>query len=486
MTVDGVEKRRRTQRRLIGFFAGIAALVITIVTLPPGGMSPEAWRVAGLAMLMAIFWITEPIPIPATALVPLVALPMLNLASGKDAAAPYADPVIFLFLGGFVLGIAMQRWGLHKRIGISVVSFVGTSPNRLLGGFLFATAFISMWVNNTSTAIMMLPVALSVIAYLGEGRARGEEGFGQLDTALVLAVAYASTIGGLGTLIGSTPTALLAAYMAREHGIEIGFGTWMVIGVPVVVTMILAVWAVLARLYPAPASLGARAAEAIASELAALGRIRAPEIRTGLVVMATALAWILQPLVEKTLPGFTDTTIAIGGALAMFIVPSGDAKGGPLLIWRDLDDLPWGVLILFGGGLSLAAAIGTSGLAAWLGAQMQAFAAWPLVFLIAAATLGMLLLTELMSNTAASAIFVPLGGAVALGLGLDPMLLTVPLALAAGCSFMLPVGTPPNAIVYASGRVTIAQMALAGFWLNLIGLVVITAATMLTADWLFK
>lgn len=483
MTVDDIEGPRRARRRLIGLFAGLAALGVTLVTLPPDGMSPEAWSVAGLALLMALWWITEAIPLPATALVPLIALPVLGIADGKAAAAPYADPVIFLFFGGFVLGIGMMRWGLHKRIGISVVAAVGTSPIRLLGGFLFATAFISMWVNNTSTTMMMLPVALSVIAYLSAGKSREEAGLGGLDTALVLAVAWAASIGGVGTLIGSTPNALLAAYMAREHGMQIGFGTWMLVGVPVVIVMTLACWGLLAWLFPAPAGLGARAGEAIRSELGALGPISTPEVRVAIIIVLTAIAWILRPALEPYLPGLSDTGIAIAGALAMLIAPSG--RGGAILKWADLRDLPWGVLILFGGGMSLADAISTSGLAAWLGQIMQALSVLPLILIITIATLGMLVITELMSNTAASAIFVPLGGAVALGLAIDPMLLTMPLALGASLAFMLPVGTPPNAIAFGSGRVTVGQMALGGALLNLASLATIVGATWLMADWLF-
>jgi sodium-dependent dicarboxylate transporter 2/3/5 len=472
-------------RGRIGFAVGLLALGLTLVLPAPEGMPPEAFRVAGLVALMAIWWISEPIPIPATALIPLVALPLLGVASGREAAAPYADPVVFLFLGGFVLGFGMQISGLHRRIGISVVAMAGASPTLLLGGFLFATAFLSMWVNNTATTAMMLPVALSVIAYLGEGRARGEEGFGGLDTSLVLATAYAASIGGLGTLIGSTPNAFLAGYMARAHGIEIGFAQWMAIGVPVVVLMIIATWLILARLFPAPATLGAGAAEAIAGQRDALGPITQPEFRAAAIVLATACAWIARPAIETYAAAITDTTIAIAGALLMFLVPSGRGDGRGILVWEDLRDLPWGVLLLFGGGLSLAFAIGESGLAAWLGSQMQALSAWPVLALVAAATLGMLLATELMSNTAASAIFIPIGGAVAVSLALDPALLCVPLAMAATCAFMLPVGTPPNAIVYGSGRVTIGQMAWAGMWLNLVGTAIIVAATMLFAGRLF-
>lgn len=468
-----------------GLILGAVLLAaVTVVPAPPG-MPPQAWQVAGIALLMAAWWITEALPIPATALLPLALFPLLGIATMRDAAAPYADPVIFLFLGGFIIGTGMQRWMLHKRIGLRAIMLIGTAPRRLIGGFMLSTALLSMWISNSATAIMMLPVAVSVLALLDRDPDADAESRANLGVALMLAVAYGASIGGLGTLIGTPPNALLAAYMAREHGVTIGFAQWMVLGLPLVAVMLAGSWLILVRLHPARGSIGTSATPAFAAELEKLGPMTPAEVRVAIVFGLTALAWITRPAYAALVPGVDDTTIAIAGALALFLLPSGMPQGGRLLAWDDLTSLPWGVLILFGGGLSLAGAIGASGLAAWLGAAMGALASWPGLLIVAAATLAMIFLTELTSNTASAATFLPVGGAVAIGLGIDVATLTVPLALAASCAFMLPVATPPNAIVFASGRITIAQMARAGFLINLLGTIVIVALSYPLAGLLF-
>lgn len=471
--------------RLFGIFVGLALLVLTLVTPPPAGLSPEAWRVAGIALLMASWWITEALPIPATALLPLILFPLLGISSVRDAAAPYADPVIFLFLGGFIIGAGMQRWDLHRRLGLNAVLRFGTSPVRLVGGFMLASAALSMWVSNSATAIMMLPVAISVLALFDrQGSVTGEARHA-LGVVMMLAVAYGASIGGLGTLIGTPPNALLAAYMAREHGVIIGFAQWMMLGVPLVVVLLAGTWFLLVRLHPAIAGVKVDAAGVVEGELAKLGALSAAEKRVACVFVLTALAWVTRPLTSVYIPALDDTMIAIAGALALFMIPSGMPEGGRLIAWDDLAALPWGVLILFGGGLSLAGAIASSGLAAWFGDAMKAAGHWPLILLVALATVAMIFLTELTSNTASAAAFLPFGGAVAIGIGIDPLLLTVPLALAASCAFMLPVATPPNAIVFASGRITVAEMARAGLYLNLFASVVIVGLCYPLVTWLF-
>jgi sodium-dependent dicarboxylate transporter 2/3/5 len=458
---------------------------MTFVLPPPPGMAPAAWNVAGVAMLMAIWWVTGPIPIPATALVPLVLFPLLGVSPIREAAAPYADPVIFLFLGGFILGIAMQRWNLHTRIGLSVLAKVGTSPDRLLAGILIATAFVSMWVSNTSSAIMMLPVAMSILALYDTHAKTDEVSRRNLGIVLVLAVAYASSIGGLGTLIGTPTNALLRGYMQREHGVELGFAQWMVLGVPLVIVMLAACWFVLTRMYPVAAGAGADARGVVGDQLRRLGRVSAAEKRVAAVFATTAIAWITRPAFAGLLPQVDDTVIATAAALAVFFIPSGMKDGRRLLTWDDLAAMPWGVLLLFGGGLSLAAGIGSSGLDDWVGMSLGALDNWPIFFVVAAAAVAMIFLTELTSNTASAAAFLPLGGAIALGLGFDPLLMTIPLTLAASCGFMMPVGTPPNAIAYGSGRITVGQMVRAGIWLNLIGIVLILAVSYAIVGWLF-
>jgi sodium-dependent dicarboxylate transporter 2/3/5 len=468
-----------------GLVIGVVLLAAVLVLPAPAGMQPEAWRVAGVALLMAAWWLTEAAPIPATALIPLLLFPLLGIAAIKDAAAPYADPIIFLFLGGFVLGTAMQRWELHRRIGLHAIVLVGTTPSRLVGGFMLATALLSMWISNTATTIMMMPVAVSVLVLFDQHGGTDEQSRRNLGVVLMLAVGYAASIGGLGTLIGTPPNALLAAYMSREHGVTIGFAQWMVLGIPVMALMLVGAWLILTRVYPVAGDTGGSAQRAVHAELEALGPISAAELRVAWVFGLTALAWVTRPLYAGLVTGISDTVIAIAGALALFLVPSGVPKGGRLLGWDDVSRLPWGVLILFGGGLSLADAISSSGLAAWLGTLMTALASWPVLLIVAAAAIAMLFLTELTSNTASTATFLPIGGAIAVGIGLDPLMLTVPLALAASCAFMLPVATPPNAIVFASGRLTITQMARVGWWINLLGAVVIVAVSYPLVGWLF-
>lgn len=476
---DGQAGAAGKHPRAVGLLVALGAFVLLLVLPAPTGMSPEAWRVTAVAVLMAVLWVTEALPLAATSLVPLVAFPLLGIARAKDAAAPYADPLIFLFLGGFVLGLGLQRWNLHRRIALAIVGRLGTSPARLVGGFLLATAFLSMWVSNTATAVMMLPVALSVIGLVegaADGGSAGERR--NLAVGLLLAVAYGASIGGLATLIGTPPNALLAAYMARTHGVEVGFAQWMALGVPLSLVMLALAWVLLAKvMYPVAAGAVAGAEEAVGREARGLGPLSGPELRVGLIFLLTALAWVFRPLVADYVPGLDDTVIAIAAALALFALPSGAPGGGRLLDWGAAREVPWGVLLLFGGGLSLAAAIADSGLAEWLGALIQGLGGLPTVLVVLAATLAIIFLTELTSNTATAAAFLPLVGSAAVGLGLDPFLLAVPVALAASCAFMLPVATPPNAIVYGSGHLAIADMARVGLWLNLLGTLVITAAT---------
>lgn len=479
------ETELKGRGRNFGTILGIAALTAVLLVPPPADMPVAAWRVAGVACLMATWWITEALPIPATALIPLVLFPLLDVGAMRQSAAPYADPIIFLFLGGFIIGIGMQRWALHKRIGLRAIMLMGTTPHRLIGGFMLSTAALSMWISNSATAIMMLPVAASVLALLKQNESANEVSRNNLSVALMLAVAYGASIGGLGTLIGTPPNALLAAYMAREHGVTIGFAQWMVLGLPLVVVMLIGAWLILTHLHPVSESIGINAGQAIHAELEKHGAMTAAEVRVACVFSLTALGWICRPLYSGFAPALDDTTIAIAGALALFLIPSGMPEGGRLVTWDDLRALPWGVLILFGGGLSLADAITNSGLATWLGATMGALASWPTILLIAVATFAMIFLTELTSNTASAATFLPIGGAIAVGNGIDPLALTVPLALAASCAFMLPVATPPNAIVFSSGQVTVAQMAHAGLWINLLGGVAIVVLCHLLAERLF-
>lgn len=472
----------RGKEQTWGAILGIALFVGVLLIPVPSDMPLQAWRVVAVAVLMAVWWTSEALPLPVTAMIPLVLFPLLGISSALDAAAPYADPIIFLLLGGFIIGAAMQRWSLHKRIGLLAILCIGTTPSRLIGGFMLGTALLSMWVSNSATAIMMLPVAVSIAALFERPDPSTLVAHHNFSLALMLAVAYGASIGGLGTLIGTPPNAVLAAYMAREHGVTIGFAQWMGLAVPLVVVMLVGTWIILVRLHPVDGQIGLDAEQLVQTKLKEMGPLTAADRRVACVFAVTALAWLLRPVYSDFAPGLGDSQIAILSAVVIFLLPSGTPAGGRLLAWEDLKELPWGVLILLGGGLSLAGAIGSTGLAAWLAGIMSAIAHWPVLLIIATATVGMIFLTEFTSNTASAATFLPVGAALAVGIGVDPIMLTVPLALAASCAFMLPVATPPNAIVFASGRITIRQMVYAGFWINILGsIAVLGTSYLLTA-----
>lgn len=451
----------------IPIFVGLG-LFFTLLALPvPEGLSVEGWRVVAVAVLMITWWITEAIPIPATSLLPVALLPTLGATSGKNAGAPYGDPIIFLFLGGFILALAMERWNLHRRIALNIVSRTGSQQHMIIAGFMIATAFISMWVSNTATAVMMLPVALSVAKLL-----EGTGSSSKFPLALMLAIAYAASIGGVATLIGTPPNALLAGMLNQTYGYDLGFARWMIVGVPVMLIMLVGTWVVLTKVTIRLDTSEIPGADALfKSQIAELGNWSKPEIRVGIIFLLTASAWIFREPLSGFVPGLNDTSIAIFAALSLFLVPSGHKEGGALVDWKTANRLPWGVLVLFGGGLSLAAAVVSTGLDTWIGDQMGGMAqGLPLILVVMMITAVVLILTEFTSNTATGAAFIPLVAALAVGLGENPLLLTAPAALAASLAFMLPVATPPNAIVFGSGHVTIPQMAKNGALLNVLGL----------------
>jgi solute carrier family 13 (sodium-dependent dicarboxylate transporter), member 2/3/5 len=462
-------------RQRIGLAAGPLIPLALLLLDPPAGMSLQAWRTAALGLFMATWWITEAVPIPATALTPLVLFPLLGVLPLGATAAPYANPVIFLFMGGFVLALAMQRTDLHRRVALAVVRAVGVGPQRVVFGFMAATAFLSMWVSNTACTVMMLPIGVSVAQLVRPESREGRMDF-NFGIALMLGIAYAASIGGLATLIGTPPNALLAAFMLESYGFEIGFAQWLLVGVPLAAVALPLAWLVLVRLaFPIDIAEIPGGQQRIASEYEKLGPISRAERAVGVIFVATATLWIVRPLLDPYVPGLSDARIAIAAALATFLVPVNLPRGEFLMDWRTAERLPWGVLILFGGGLALAEAVTRSGLAGWIGAALGGAQAWPTVLVVLAVTAVVVFLTELTSNTATAATFLPLVASLAIALGQSPLLLAVPAALAASCAFMLPVATPPNAIVYGSGYVTIPQMSRAGLWLNLIFIALITA-----------
>lgn len=426
---------------------------------------------------MAVWWMTEAIPIPATALLPLVLFPVLGIADERSAAAPYANPLIFLFLGGFLIAIAMERWQLHRRLALNIIRILGTRPHALVAGFTVAGAFLSMWVSNTATVLMMLPIGLSVVALVRKDDDSRDSNFA---INLMLVIAYSSSIGGMATLIGTPPNAFFAGFMLETYDREIGFVEWMGFALPIVLVALPLMYLVLTRLiYPITIKEIPGGRDYILEQLREIGAMKQPEKSVALVFAATAVLWITRPLLQTYVPGLTDPGVAMTMALLLFLIPADVRQGQFLLDWDDAKSVPWGVLLLFGGGLSLAAAIDNTGLATWLGERMTLLADWPLLLIIVAVTGVIVLLTELTSNTATAAAFLPIAASVSVGLGYDPAMLAIPAVLAASCAFMLPVATPPNAIIYGSSFVTIPQMARAGMALNVIFTLLISLATYL-------
>jgi len=460
--------------QIIGLTLGVVFLLMTRILPAPESMGSEAWAALGLMLLMATWWATEAIPIPVTALLPIVLVPAMGLGSISEATSSYAHPIIFLFLGGFTLGLAMQRWNLHRRIALLTLRAVGHRPKRQIAGFMLATAFLSMWVSNTATTIMMLPVGLSVVAMMEDSE---PEAVHRYAISLLLAIAYSASIGGIATLIGTPPNALLAAYLSESQGVEVGFAQWMLMGVPVTLVMLTLVWWRLTRQdFALGESVGG--GQLIQDELARLGPMSRGEKLVTAVFLLTAACWIFRPLLSAGLmPWLSDTGIAIAAAIAMFLVPVNAAERTFVLDWESASKLPWGVLLLFGGGLAMAGAIGSSGLADWIAQALSVTSTLPLIAMMALSAAAVIYLTEVTSNTATAAAFLPLLGALAVSQGLSPLLLTVPAAIVASCAFMMPVATPPNAIVFSSGHLQVSDMIRAGFPLSIASIIVVTLMT---------
>ncbi len=480
--------------RLLALFGGPVVFVLLFLSVPDSYTTHEGTLAnlglagsisAGLAGWMAVWWLTEAMPLSVTALLPLVVLPLSGAFAMKTASAPYAHPLIFLFLGGFLLALALERCGLHRRFALVTLRAVGQRPDRIVGGFMLVTALLSMWVSNTATAMMMLPIATSVLLLL-----RNQESENSLAIALFLGIAYAASIGGMGTLIGTPPNLYLASF-AREHlHIEISFVRWLAIGIPfVVLALPLAWWLLTRRLFRLEQKAIPGAAELIEAKYNELGPMSRGERATLVVFLLTALAWVTRPLLlsiniagVSPLEHLTDTGVALIAAVALFVVPG---SNGPLMDWKTALRIPWGILLLFGGGLSLAMALDSSGLGAYLGSIVGSLGVPPGLAIVVVVTTLVVFLTELTSNTATATTLLPILAGIAPGMGLHPLLLAIPATLAASCAFMMPVATPPNAIVFGTGRVPISQMARAGLWLNIGGIVLITLVVWLLAGPVF-
>ncbi len=463
-------RRARSNWQTAALVAGPLAAAVIANVAPPTGFDAQAWIVVALVLWMGIWWLSEAVPLPVTALLPLIFLPLADVEPIGKVAANYAHPLFFLFLGGFMIAAAMQACGLNKRIALYIVGLSGNRADRVIGGFMLATAGLSMWISNTATTVMMYAVALSIMQSSAEDGDRPVvERFG---ITLMLGIAYAASIGGVGTLIGTPPNAIFASIMEKNYGIEISFATWMMLAMPLVIIMLPTAWLILTRfgLLERTADIGG-VLPALNDERSALGPMQLKEKAVAALFVAAIIGWVFsRQIAELTGLPVTDTTIALIAASLLFIVPLSRRMDDFMLDWSAVKNLPLGLLLVFGGGLALADAISTSGLAQVVGDALSGFDFGGRVLVVFLTIAVVIALTEFTSNTASAATFIPILAATAVGLGFDPIVLALPAALAASMAFMLPVATPPNTIVYSYEPLKIDDMIRFGFWLNLAAL----------------
>lgn len=477
--------------RRIGLFAGPALALIIFLLMPEqyasiGGdliaMEHSTRTIAAVVGWMAVWWITEAIPVYATALLPLALLPAIGGLSIREVSAPYANEVIYLYLGGFVVALSMQRWQLHKRVAFSALRLAGNTPRRIIGTFMAIAATGSMWISNTATTMMLLPVVLSVIALVAEREDMpSNQENRNLATGLLFGTAYGAIIGGIGTIVGTPPNVFVASFLQSQLNIEISFARWMSFGVPIVLVFVPLGWLLLTRwLLPVGEKPVEGVEELIDREQKNLGPMTTPEWRVLWVFLIMATLWITRPLISnleigglQPFSGLSDSGVAIIAALSLFCIPSG-RQNEALVDWATAQKLPWGMLLLYGGGLSLAAMMDRYGVSSYVGSLAIGMGGLPQVMIVLSVLAIMMLLTELTSNTATTATLVPIFAAIAPAFNMDPLWLIIPAGLGASCAFMLPVATPPNAIIFSTERFTIGQMVRAGIWFNLLGLLVIS------------
>jgi len=484
--IESSEKKALETHQLVGRVLGPAIFILMLIADQWQMVMPtEAWRAAAIGLWMAVWWATEAIPVPVTAFLPIIIFAPLGITTLKDAAAPYANPIIYLYLGGFLMAMSLERWNLHRRIALAILDRTGSDGRRLIGGFMLVCAMLSMWMTNTATTMMLLPIVLSVVVViLDNAKDLSQREKHDFQLAMLLGLAYSASIGGLATLIGTPPNALLVGFMAENYGIEISFARWMLVGVPVSMLMLPIAWILLTRvLFP----VNIPASDAVSDHLhkmrEELGPMTTAERRIAVIFGTVIFSWMLRKPITGWLDitGVSDSGIVMTAALLLFLLPSGNRERPQLMTWQYASRLPWGVLVLFGGGLSLAAVVSNSGLALWLGESLAPLNAWGVAVLVIAAVTMVIFLTELTSNLATAATLLPVMGAIAIQAGLPPIVLTVPITIAASCAFMLPVATPPNAIVFSTGMISIPQMVRAGVLLNIIGVIIVTIVSLYLA-----
>ena len=457
---------------------------------PPETMPLSAWHTAIAAILMAIWWCTEAVHVSVTAIVPLAIFPLLGIGDIKTVAAPYANPIIYLFMGGFVIALAVEKWGLHKRIALTILTSVGKSGPAIVGGFMLASAIISMWVMNTSTTLMLLPIGVSVVKIVSESADElNDTQKHNFQLAVLLGIAYSATIGGMATIVGTAPNAFFVGFMKENGFTEIGFGQFMLVGFPLTLVMLPLAWFAITHIvFPIKFSTSDATRNHLYKLRADLGLMSIAEKRVSVVFASAAFLWMTRPLLNmlSIFSGLSDAGIAMIAATILFLIPSANKNDPYLMKWETMSKLPWGLLILFGGGLSLASSVAQTGLADWIGESLVVLGGAGTIVLVIVITTLIAFLTELTSNTATTGTFLPVVAALAIGISVDPLIFALPATLAASCAFMLPVATPPNGIVYGSGYIRIPEMVKAGFVLNIIGIVVLSILALIVAPIVFN
>ena len=479
--------------KIAGLFLGPVFFLLVVFGSDDTMLAPGAWKVLGMAAWMVTWWVSEAVPIPVTALLPLIMFPVLGVFDIRESTAPYASPIIFLFMGGFFIALGLEKHGLHKRIALNLIRITGTHANGIILGFMIATAFLSMWISNTATTVMMLPIAMSVINLMVESDSvqlddHNPRSFQLFSLGLLLSIAYSANIGGTATIIGTPPNIVLVGYLKEIIDYDMEFSKWMLVGIPVSFTMLMFTYLLITKvLFPNRLGVIKGSGEVLRKQLLDLGKMSMEERLVAFVFTMTALGWIFKNYINLLLGGeyLNDTVTAMSGGVLMFLIPVNLKKGIFLMKWEDTRRMPWGILILFGGGLCLAKGMETTGLIQLIGDAISGSAHLQIWFIITILITIMLFMTELMSNVALTTIFIPVVIGIATGFGLDPVLVTIPVTMAASCAFMMPISTPPNAIVFASGKIRIKEMMKAGFILNLVSIVVLVIATYSIIEWVF-
>jgi len=463
------------KRKLISLILGPLVFVLLETIGGPESMPESAFHLLAITIWIAIWWVTEAIPIAVTALLPIVLFPIFNVMDLSSTTASFGHKYVFLYLGGFVIAIAIEKWNLHKRIALTIINAIGTNMVNIILGFMLATAFLSMWISNTATSVMMLPIGMAIVSQLKENPMVDSKISSMFGKALMLAIAYSASIGGMATLIGTPPNLVLVGVVEETYGVEISFFQWFQFGLPVSVILLFTCWRYLTRYaFKLKSNEFPGGKQEINRLLKELGKLGKEEKYVLIVFVITAFCWISRSfLLQKLIPAIDDTIIAIVSGVVLFILPS-SKKGERIINWEEAVKMPWGIILLFGGGMALAEAFGSTGLALWLGSQISMVDGIAMIMIILILVAAVNFLTELTSNLATTAMLLPILAPMAIAFNMNPYMLMVSATLAASCAFMLPVATPPNAVVFGSGYLRIPDMMRTGIWMNVISIFFIT------------